>query len=115
MHYIKKALIYPSSLAALAFAPVHAEPLFVIDKVLINVYAEPNQDAAKVATLETGDTVEAIEHLDPYVRVSLPNGREGWVRGNYLSKQAPAILRLKELQSGQPRRPRRDWFRSWRS
>lgn len=90
------------SLVALAFAPAHAEPMFVIDKVLINVYTEPNQDARRVATLETGDTVEAIDELDPYVQVRLPDGREGWVRGNYLSKQAPAILRLKELQSGQP-------------
>jgi SH3-like domain-containing protein len=109
MHYIKtprrsaKLLIQALvAVAALPFAPVHAEPMFVIDKVLINVYAEPNQDAARVTTLETGDSVEAVEQLDPYVRVRLPDGREGWVRGNYLSKQAPAILRLKELQSGQP-------------
>lgn len=88
--------------AALASAPAHAEPMFVIDKVLINVYAEPNQDARRVETLETGDTVEAIDRLDPYIQVRLPDGREGWVRANYLSKQAPAILRLKELQSGQP-------------
>ena len=93
------------TLAALAVVPAHAEPMFVIDKVLINVYAEPNQDAARVATLETGDTVEAIDRLDPYVRVRLPDDREGWVRGNYLSTQAPAILRLKELQSGQPPAP----------
>jgi hypothetical protein len=110
MHYIKTlrrpatsfaGLLLPA-LAALPFAPAHAEPMFVIDKVLINVYAEPNQEAAKVTTLETGDTVEAVDQLDPYVRVRLPDGREGWVRGNYLSKQPPAILRLKELQSGQP-------------
>lgn len=95
-------LLLPA-VAALAFgAPAHAEPLFVIDKVLINVYAEPSQDAARVTTLETGDTVEAVDELAPYVRVRLPDGREGWVRGNYLSKQPPAILRLKELQSGQP-------------
>lgn len=113
MHYIKTArrpaeslagflIPFLATLTALAFAPAHAEPMFVIDKVLINVYAEPNQDAARVTTLETGDTVDAVDQLDPYVRVRLPDGREGWVRGNYLSKQAPAILRLKELQSGQP-------------
>lgn len=112
MHYIKTArrpagfltgLRAPAvAMLALAFAPAHAEPMFVIDKVLINVYAEPNQDAARVTTLETGDTVDAVDQLDPYVRVRLPDGREGWVRGNYLSKQAPAVLRLKELQSGQP-------------
>lgn len=90
---------------ALAHSPAHAEPMFVIDKVVINVYAEPNQDASKVATLETGDTVEAIDQLEPYIQVRLPNGKEGWVRANYLSKQAPAILRLKELQSGQPPAP----------
>lgn len=114
MHYIQTprrlaeslAGFVGSSLAVLAaFAPAHAEQMFVIDKVLINVYAEPNQDAARVTTLETGDVVEAVDQLDPYVRVRLPDDREGWVRGNYLSRQAPAILRLKELQSGQPPAP----------
>jgi len=40
-----------------ANTPVHADTLYVIDKVLINVYAEPNQDSSRVATIETGDAV----------------------------------------------------------
>lgn len=82
--------------------PVRAEQMFVIDKVVLNVYAEPNQEGGKVAALETGDLVEVIDQLEPYVKVRLQDTREGWVRSNYLSRQPPAIVRLKELQSGQP-------------
>lgn len=102
---MKKLKIPLALLALVSLGPAHAEQMFVIDKVLLNVYVEPNQDSGRVATLETGDIVEAIDELEPYVRVRLPDGREGWVRANYLTKQAPAILRLKELQSGQPAPP----------
>jgi hypothetical protein len=106
MNHSKNRIFAAAVLLLGAWLPVHAEPMYVIDKVLINVYAEPNQEAAKVTTLETGDTVEAIDALEPYIQVRLADGREGWVRQNYLSKQAPAIVRLKELQSeAQPTAP----------
>ena len=100
MNQHKNRPLAAAVLTLCAAVPLHAETLYVIDKVVINVYAEPNQEAARVATLETGDTVESMDTLEPYTRVRLPDGREGWVRQNYLSAQAPAIVRLKELQSG---------------
>jgi hypothetical protein len=33
------------------------------------------------------------------VRVQLADGREGWVGANYLSTEAPAVVRLKQLQA----------------
>jgi uncharacterized protein YgiM (DUF1202 family) len=91
------------ALLALTFlATARAEQMFVIDKVVLNVYAEPNQDSGRIAMLETGDTVEALDRLEGYVHVRLADSREGWVRANFLSVEAPAVIRLKELQSGQP-------------
>ena len=91
------------ALLALTFiAAAHAEQMFVIDKVVLNVYAEPSQDGSRIATLETGDTVEALDRLEGYIHVRLADSQEGWVRANFLSVEAPAIVRLKELQSGQP-------------
>ena len=74
-----------------------AEPLYVDDKLVLNVYAEADQNSARVATIETGDAVEALEHAAKFIRVQLVDGREGWVSGGYLKAQPPAIVRLREL------------------
>lgn len=80
-------------------APV--QRLFVSDKLVLNVYAQPDQAAARVATLETGDSVDELARDDNFVHVRLSDGREGWVGANYLTTDAPAALRLRELQQGQ--------------
>lgn len=82
---------------------------FVSDKLVLNVYSEPVQGSARVATIQTGDAVEELERSDKMVRVRLEDGREGWVGANYLVDAAPAIVRLRELQRQQPgARPRID-------
>ncbi|HEY8538565.1 MAG TPA: TIGR04211 family SH3 domain-containing protein [Steroidobacteraceae bacterium] len=86
----------------IAASPALAETLYVEDKLVLNVYAEPDQGGARVATIQTGDVVEALERSENFVRVQLADGREGWVNTNYLSEQPPAILKLKELQAMQP-------------
>ena len=81
---------------------LHAQQLYVADKLVLNVYTEADQGSSRVATIETGDTVEELERSENFVRVRLPDGREGWVGANYLTAQPPAIVRLKELQAAQP-------------
>lgn len=78
------------------------EKRFVSDKLVLNVYAEPDQSSARVATIQTGDAVEELERSDNLVRVRLEDGREGWVGANYLTSDEPAIVRLRELQRQQP-------------
>jgi uncharacterized protein YgiM (DUF1202 family) len=74
---------------------------FVSDKLVLNVYAEPDQSSARVATIQTGDVVEELERSANLVRVRLEDGREGWVGASYLTSDAPAAARLRELQSQQ--------------
>jgi SH3 domain protein len=87
---------------AIASTTLQAEQLYVADKLVLNVYSEADQGGSRVATIETGDAVEEIERVENSVHVRLADGREGWVGANYLSARAPAIVRLKELQAGQP-------------
>lgn len=75
---------------------------FVSDKLVLNVYSEAVQGSERVATIQTGDAVEELERSDKMVRVRLEDGREGWVGANYLVDDAPAIVRLRELQRQQP-------------
>jgi hypothetical protein len=81
--------------------PAAATRLFVSDKLVLNVYAEPEQSGGRVATIETGDAVDELERAGNFVRVRLQDGREGWVGVNYLTSDAPAATRLRELQREQ--------------
>ncbi len=78
-----------------------AEPMFVADKLVLNVYAEPDQESERVATLETGDKVEMLEQLGTFMHVQLEDGREGWVGANYLTTDTPALVRLRALEKEQ--------------
>lgn len=80
-------------------APVRR--LFVSDKLVINVYSEPEQAGSRVGTIETGDAVDELERGQGFVRVRLTDGREGWVGSNYLTTDAPAAVQLRDLQRQQ--------------
>lgn len=84
-------------------APQESPPQrrFVSDKLVLNVYAEPDQGSARVATIQTGDIVEELERTDNLVRVRLEDGREGWVGASYLTTDEPAATRLRQLEREQ--------------
>ena len=75
--------------------------LFVSDKLVLNVYSEPEQAGSRVATIETGDAVDELERGQGFVRIRLSDGREGWVGSNYLTTDAPAAVQLRDLQRQQ--------------
>jgi uncharacterized protein YgiM (DUF1202 family) len=85
-----------------AAEPAIAQKRYVSDKLVLNVSAEAEPGSARVATIQTGDAVEELERAGNQVRVRLEDGREGWVGSNYLVSDAPAIVRLRELQRQQP-------------
>jgi uncharacterized protein YgiM (DUF1202 family) len=80
-------------------APV--QRLYVSDKLVLNVYAEQDQAGGRVATIETGDSVDELARENGFVRIRLSDGREGWVGASYLTTDTPAAVRLRELQQGQ--------------
>jgi hypothetical protein len=75
--------------------------LFVSDKLVLNVYSEPEQAGSRVGTIETGDAVDELERGEGFVRIRLSDGREGWVGSNYLTTDAPAAVQLRDLQRQQ--------------
>jgi SH3 domain protein len=85
-------------ITACAHAAAHADTLYISDKLVVSAYAEASQESTKVATLDSGDAVEAMEKGDGYTHVRLSDNREGWIKSSYLSSQVPAIVRLKELE-----------------
>ncbi|WP_116811164.1 SH3 domain-containing protein [Steroidobacter cummioxidans] len=91
-----------STVETAAAAEPAPQQRFVSDKLVLNVYSEPDQGSDRIATIQTGDAVEELERAGNLVRVRLAEGREGWVGASYLTSDAPAIVRLRELQRQQP-------------
>lgn len=75
--------------------------LYVSDKLVLNVYAQADQSGGRVATIQTGDSIDELERSGDMVHVRLEDGREGWVGAKYLTSDAPAAVRLRELQRDQ--------------
>jgi uncharacterized protein YgiM (DUF1202 family) len=92
----------PASQSSQATAPSIPQQRFVSDKLVLNVYAEPDQGSSRVATIQTGDALEELERMGNMVRVRLEDGREGWVGASYLVNDPPAVVRLRELQRQAP-------------
>jgi hypothetical protein len=80
--------------ALLAAVPLHAEPIYVIEQLVVNVNSAPDASGERIATVKSGDRLEQLERTGEQVRVRLADGREGWVRASYLSKDEPLRVRL---------------------
>jgi uncharacterized protein YgiM (DUF1202 family) len=80
---------------------VCAEPMYVSDQLVLNVYSSADPSSERLASLETGDQVEMLEESEGFYRVRLEDGTEGWVGLNYLSTEPPAKIRLRKLESEQ--------------
>jgi hypothetical protein len=90
----RKALLL---VPVLAGAPVlHAETLYVIEQLMVNVNSAPDATGERVTTIKSGDAVEVLDRQGDQVHVHLGNGTEGWVRKSYLSEQEPLQHRLTE-------------------
>jgi hypothetical protein len=75
---------------------VHAETLYVIETLVVNVNSAPDATGARVANIKSGDAVEVIERQNDQVHVRLANGTEGWIRKSYLATDEPLQKRLTE-------------------
>ena len=75
---------------------VHAETLYVIETLVVNVNSVPDNTGERVANIKSGDAVEVIERQSDQVHVRLANGTEGWVKKSYLATDEPVIKRLNE-------------------
>ena len=88
-------------LAAVALFPLAAtaETLYVIDRLVVGLRAEPSEVGAVVKSVETGTALEVLERDGTRVRVREPQGGEGWIDARYLAPQPPSRAQITELQS----------------
>jgi SH3-like domain-containing protein len=81
-----------------AVSRVSAATAYVSDQLVLNVYAEQNQQGQRLATLHSGARVETLAASADYTQVRLPDGVTGWVKSSYLTTDEPAAVRVKQLE-----------------
>ncbi|MGA2398487.1 MAG: TIGR04211 family SH3 domain-containing protein [Steroidobacteraceae bacterium] len=81
-----------------AVSRVSAAVAYVSDQLVLNVYAEQNQQGQRLATLHSGARVETLATAADYTQVRLPDGVTGWVKSSYLTTDEPAAVRVKQLE-----------------
>jgi hypothetical protein len=83
-------------LLAAAASVVRADPLYVIEHLVVGVNSAPEGTGERVASIRSGDRVEELERVGEESRIRLGNGTEGWVRSSYLSSELPLRRQLAE-------------------
>jgi len=75
-----------------------AETAYVTDQLRLGVHAASDTSDSPFTNISSGDRVDILEETQYYARVTLPDGREGWVKKNYLLRDKPAVLVVAELK-----------------
>jgi hypothetical protein len=91
--YRKTLLLLPALAAASA---IHAETLYVVEQLVVNVNSAPDATGERIANIKSGDAVEVLDRQGDQIHVHLANGTEGWVRKSYLTTDEPLHVRLSE-------------------
>ena len=87
----------------LLFVEVHAETMYVSDKMKITFRTGPGNDRKITSLLNSGQQVEAIQSSGDWVQVHLPDGKEGWVLNRYLTAVVPCGIEIESLRQAHQR------------
>lgn len=82
--------------ALLISETVLADTTYISDAIPVEVYSASMQRGVLVTTLQSGAIVEVTETDGDYSKIRTLDGKEGWVKSNYLTSEKPA--RAKYLQ-----------------
>ncbi|MEJ2530117.1 MAG: TIGR04211 family SH3 domain-containing protein, partial [Gammaproteobacteria bacterium] len=83
----------------LLLAVSSAQAAHITDKLLVGLYAKPEGSTKPIKVLPSGTPLEILEQKGAYSRVRLGDGKDGWVKSVYISKEKPARAMLLELQA----------------
>ncbi len=81
---------------ALAAPVVRADPLYVIEQLVVSVTSSPDPDGERIGQVKSGDKLEQIEREGDETHVKLANGKDGWIKSSYLTADPPLQTRLTE-------------------
>lgn len=74
-----------------------AETIYVGDRLVITVREIPEDSAPTISTLQSDDAMELLEEGDSYDKIRTPDGVEGYVKKQYLTRNTPKSLLMAKL------------------
>ena len=74
-----------------------ADTAYVIDKLLVGLHQHRDLNSAIVKVLPTGTKLEVVERDGELALVKDPTGSRGWVDSAYLMEEAPAGVKVSQL------------------
>lgn len=86
-------------LGAVLATPALAETVYVTDILRLGQHQAQDTSDRAFRMLVSGTELEVLERVPNFARVRAPDGREGWVKSNYLVNEKPARLRVTELEA----------------
>lgn len=86
-----------AGLLMMVAVPVSAEIAYVTDQLRLGVHQAADASDRAFTNISSGDRVDIIEETNYYALVKLPDGRQGWVKKNYLLPDKPAALIVEEM------------------
>ena len=76
-----------------------AEMMYVTDVLKLTVRSEKGPDQNLITVIKSGQAVEVMQTDGDWVRVRLPDDREGWVLSRYLTFGETSSIKLGKLQN----------------
>jgi hypothetical protein len=107
-----RVLVHAALLVALfASAPAAADGVHYVAAARAPVHAAPSEKARVVGTLRIGAEVRVSGAREGWVRLSAPEGVEGWGRASQLSRERPSLPSLlARADATSTPRERRSWL-----
>ncbi|WP_406672181.1 TIGR04211 family SH3 domain-containing protein [Natronospira sp.] len=99
---MKCSLLRNGCFALLLLLPLTAvaEPAWVIDRLFLSLYPEPDSTSERLDLLQSGDELERLGSVeDGFAQVETPDGTIGWVNQEFLVDSPPARVRIDEVEA----------------
>ena len=71
--------------------------LYVTDMLRLSLYSRPDDSSNVLEYLNSGDRLVVEEAAGPYARVTIPSGKQGWVKRGFLLEEPTANIKLEQM------------------
>lgn len=85
-------------LATVANAEPVPESMYITETIEVMIRTGPDVTHKIISMPKSGSSVEVLEVLDDWVRVRLPNNKEGWMLSRYVTSSPPSRDIIKKLE-----------------
>ena len=83
-------LCFTGLLFSMLLSVVHAERLYVTDRILLGVHSNSEKDSLLISSVPSGTSLEILSDKNGFKEVKLPDGSTGWVDAAFLVTEQPA-------------------------